>query len=450
MSSLPFMDPTPQQIAGLDVLAEILDGLGGPTTFLEVAAIPKDVYTDSINLVRVAAPLVDEEPPGAAVSLTPVAKGKAQQFYRACIAKVGVVAGPSTVTTLSVQKGPKMTKSVDSALDTEIIVLTKPHLEKLFAAYRTARGEFPSEEIEPTEEQISAVHQLISTGGPPTSTFPSLALTADGSSANSRLFLTTITPPREHGNVWSSPAHLTSRAGGDSGWCSSARSFCWGFKPERLDLYGEHLRSFVTKYGPDRWFLVYQADIRMRSEHFERIRRKLQIDFDAGKPDDFGFNPKSPWDAVFAAAVKDRDFWDSEIRDKALLYLTKVSTYREAADDGTSQMSYPRGHSSPAYPQSKGQGQKRKPIHQGASKGNKSKGMGSGKGYPSSPSLGPSHEVCNNFDLGKCSEPCPNQRSHTCSKCGGNHSKERCSSQASSSKPRGKGGKGKGSKGKGK
>ena len=175
------MDPTPQQIAGLDALAdagswaglspaelaEILDGLGGPTTFLEVAAIPKDVYTDSINLVRVAAPLVDEEPPGAAVSLTPVAKGKAQQFYRACIAKVGVVAGPSTVTTLSVQKGPKMTKSVDSALDTEIIVLTKPHLEKLFAAYRTARGEFPSEEIEPTEEQISAVHQLINTGCPP-------------------------------------------------------------------------------------------------------------------------------------------------------------------------------------------------------------------------------------------------------------------------------------------
>ncbi len=91
-----------------------------------------------------------------------------------------------------------------------------------------------------------------------------------------------------------------------------------GFKPERLDLYGEHLRSFITKYGPECWFLVYQADIRMRGEHFERIRRKLQIDFDACKPNDFGFNPKSPWDAVFAASVKDRDFWDSEIRDKAL------------------------------------------------------------------------------------------------------------------------------------
>ena len=56
------MDPTPQQTSGLEVLSDaglwagltptelalVLNGLGGPTTFLEVAAIPKDVYTDSI------------------------------------------------------------------------------------------------------------------------------------------------------------------------------------------------------------------------------------------------------------------------------------------------------------------------------------------------------------------------------------------------------------------
>ena len=52
-------------------------------------------------------------------------------------------------------------------------------------------------------------------------------------------------------------------------------------KPERLDLYGEHLKSFLTTYGPRWWFLIYQADVRMRSEHFERIRRRLHIEYDS-------------------------------------------------------------------------------------------------------------------------------------------------------------------------
>ena len=144
-------------------LAEILNGLGGPTTFLEVASIPKDVYTDSINLVLMAAPEEGE----ARLPLTPVAKGKAQQFLRACTAKVGSVSGPVAVTTLAVQKGPKMANFVGSASDTGILVLTKSHLEKLFANCRNIGGEFSSQEIEPTEEQISAVHHFIITGAAP-------------------------------------------------------------------------------------------------------------------------------------------------------------------------------------------------------------------------------------------------------------------------------------------
>ncbi len=220
-----------------------------------------------------------------------------------------------------------------------------------------------------------------------------------------------------------------------------------GFKPERLDLYGEHLRSFLTKYGQDCWFIMYQADIRMRAEHFERIRRRLQINFDAGKIE-FEFDPKSPWDTVFTAAVQDREFWDSEIRDKALLYLAKVSTYRVATDDGTTHMSFSRG----PYPPSKGQGQKRKPTQQDHSKGGIGKGQSMSKGYSPSPAHhnGNGHETCNKWNLGQCHEPCPNSRSHSCSKCGGNHTKEQCTSPSSSSKPPGKGGKGKETKSKGK
>ncbi len=72
------MDPSLAELAGLTVLsdagrwanltpeelAQILDGLGDPTTFLEVAAIPKDVFTDSMNQVRMASTGGDDYAPG--------------------------------------------------------------------------------------------------------------------------------------------------------------------------------------------------------------------------------------------------------------------------------------------------------------------------------------------------------------------------------------------------
>ena len=103
-------------------------------------------------------------------------------------------------------------------------------------------------------------------------------------------------------------------------------------RPERLDRYGEHISSFLNTYGTECWFIIYQADIRMRSEQFERIRRRLQIDSDANRPL-HGFAPGKPWDGVFAVAVLDREFWDTFVRERAILYLTKAVSYREASHD---------------------------------------------------------------------------------------------------------------------
>jgi hypothetical protein len=63
--------------------------------------------------------------------------------------------------------------------------------------------------------------------------------------------------------------------------------------------------------------LVYQADVRMGSEHFERIRRNLQI-LSSTAPI-AGFDPKLPWDLVMSESVRDREFWDLQVRNKALL-----------------------------------------------------------------------------------------------------------------------------------
>ncbi len=124
----------------------------------------------------------------------------------------------------------------------------------------------------------------------------------------------------------------------------------------------------MTKYGPDCWLLIYQADVRMRGEHFERLRRKLQINF-GPVSSSLDSTPRSPGTLSSQPPSKIGTFWDSEIREKALLYLAKVSTYKEASDDGTSQISYSRGHTSSVYPQSNSQGQKRKPLRSEPSQG---------------------------------------------------------------------------------
>ena len=48
-------------------------------------------------------------------------------------------------------------------------------------------------------------------------------------------------------------------------------------KAERLELYSELIRTLFNQYGVQCWFLIYQAGARMRSEVFERIRRRAFV-----------------------------------------------------------------------------------------------------------------------------------------------------------------------------
>ena len=47
-----------------------------------------------------------------------------------------------------------------------------------------------------------------------------------------------------------------------------------------LIAYPERIRAFVKEYGQKCWFIIYQADVLMRSEHFERIRRIAQLEYE--------------------------------------------------------------------------------------------------------------------------------------------------------------------------
>ena len=42
----------------------------------------------------------------------------------------------------------------------------------------------------------------------------------------------------------------------------------------RVDAYSRLIGRYVARYGQASWFQIYQADVRCRSEHMERIRRR--------------------------------------------------------------------------------------------------------------------------------------------------------------------------------
>ena len=81
----------------------------------------------------------------------------------------------------------------------------------------------------------------------------------------------------------------------------------------------ERLHSGYSNIPGGGWWIIAVADVRMRSEHMEKLRRRVEQAY-VSNPES-GFNPARPWDWVFAQAfaqaARDRDFWTAHVQDRA-------------------------------------------------------------------------------------------------------------------------------------
>ena len=62
-------------------------------------------------------------------------------------------------------------------------------------------------------------------------------------------------------------------------------------------------------YGQESWFLIYQADVRFRSEEMERICRNVQITYESQTPEEnarTGYVSERPWDWVWRSLGRHR------------------------------------------------------------------------------------------------------------------------------------------------
>ena len=163
----------------------------------------------------------------------------------------------------------------------------------------------------------------------------------------------------------------------------------------------------------------------MRSEYHERIRRKLD------ENPQYGYTKASPWSAVFAASVRETEFWTKEIVTPATLQLARTNSLAidRSWSEEPERPSPKKKHknqtaSSKAGPK---KGVKRKYTGEDKSQWDESAKCYSvnRKGIP----------ICIKFNRGECGNGkpqsrCSANRSHQCNKCLGPQMASQCKAPA--------------------
>ena len=372
-------------------------------------------------------PAEDEERPPRDLSV--VDKARLESFRRACFRRVGAVpdtpgtrppeapvvaaAAPAPLTNSPTSRKLKLSAVVDQTLEAEVTMLSPEEVDAMYQEYKTKYGDVPSPGPEPTVDQVSAVRMLLTSKTAPYIDFAVFG--PHGLRLLRRLTFSTFAMNSQ--GEWQRrelPGPPSFEA-----WFEIFRVVRTTFlllsavTAERLDSYCEHIRSLHSRFGADCWDLVYMADVHMRSEQFERIRRKLEA------TPDFGYTSRAPWSAVFAQAIREDAFWTKEVITPATLRLAEGKASRQLLESSGSR---PRGggDKSPEGPRKPGKKRKRgedESKHGGSTYTHNRRGV----------------EICLKWSEGRCGVDRPQSkclakpaRSHQCSICLGPQQARAC------------------------
>ena len=90
--------------------------------------------------------------------------------------------------------------------------------------------------------------------------------------------------------------------------------------------YQKHMEVMHARYTASTWVLLYQADVRFRSEHILRVRRELAAAHEKARAagNTTPYDPARPWNYAMEVGIKDMSWWNNEMRDPAMLLLAKA------------------------------------------------------------------------------------------------------------------------------
>jgi hypothetical protein len=340
----------------------------------------------------------------------------------------------------------KLSSTIDQLYDEEVPALEETQLQVYYATYRSKMGGDPTPDEDLTAEQLASLEHLLKTNRVPycdfaiwgpfgmrirrKAKFSGLVIGSD-----SRLSRVELMGP-----------------GSFPEWKKSFRVLRTGLimldqvDPSTLDGYHNLIEKYATRYGPDAWAVVYQADVRMRLEAMERWRRTgVREEAEAKKAGGVHpYSPDRPWNWVFIKATADVQFWHDEVEQPSILVAAKANTVSEFVEDAP-----PRAHGKSKAPPGTGAERPAKEMKQHL--------VGSdGKLYANRRGT----RLCASFQTGECSDTragpgavCAkdSRHVHQCNVClSPQHGGNACSSApARSPKGSGKGKGGQQGKGKG-
>ena len=224
----------------------------------------------------------------------------------------------------------KLSAVLDQTSDEEFQLMSRVEADNCFKVYDTRLGGAPLDDQEPTVAQLSAVKHVVVHGGVlyadlgvfgphAIRMMRKLRLTGLMLGPSGELFRSEMAGPMTY-EQWEA-CFMVFR---------SAMVMLEFASPSSLDGYRDHVRQYSTRFGVQRWALIFQTDTRARREHAERLRRRATAELTA--LDAIGvkgaYNPKRPWEYVFRQFPVEFAFWFAfwkrELEDPALLILARA------------------------------------------------------------------------------------------------------------------------------
>lgn len=382
------MDPTNEELQGFANLDDVVQWIGMAPPLLaglrtaagdfrllrEIVLVPGHAWDAAVTATRVALPPAEEGGPapdpadrapnalelGQIASLRRVARlrlglppeepragagrgagapGAAAEAQAAGGAEGGGAAGhaPGGAPAALQQRKVRLSQVFDQADDTEIVPWTPARTRAVLAAFKAANdGEDPEPEEEVSPDQLAALEHRLAQGLAPCPDFGVWRPFGQRLARALKLVVHHVTPGGDYVpyEVAGPPSY--------NEWKAAFQVFSVGMRAlqaataTRLNMYANRIARFNEVYGHVCWWLVAQADQRMRSEHMERIRRQAEEERNAataaGQP--HPMDPRMPWDYCFKIAAQDRRFWDEELDRKCVLYITHLKTQKQLSDAG--------------------------------------------------------------------------------------------------------------------
>jgi len=442
-----------------------------------VAAIPMSDYQAAVGEVRVSDAPLPLAAKGTLYTIRLVARCLCQLDPWPEDAAAATAASASAHTTALALPGSvvaniacverfKLNTVSDQTSDVELAILPDSRVVQLYDNYREKTGGMPPADEDPSAQQLTVISTLTEQLRIPYVDFAlfvphalrnakKLKLAGSVFGSDGRLLPVEMFGPPSF-DIWERSYTIL----------STALMMLKAVSITALNGYRALIRRYASRYGPSVWHLIYQCDVRMRSEQMERLRIIATSEYQIAKDQGLShaFDPSAPFEFLWKAATGDITWWREELEEGALLVLTRSSSIGRLVDGDAAIVHGPAANPARVMPPPPARVPPPTALFDGPPAKSKRRRApapppvwnldGAGwttnrRGYP----------MCPGFQAGTCTVNKPGTQFcslnpsnvHQCRKClGHSHGSEACQSPIPSAPPnQGKGkGKGKGKKGK--